>query len=402
MDYPQVKQAAPVLTSLVQQSTGQSVITPTTPGEFYSVATTAQRVDYDILTNTINQMWSETVFSVRPYDQKFTSLEKDLKKWGNMMRKISIAASDPINDPAFMWPVIYDKTNHPDNALGNGESVDMYKISKPDLLQTNFYGRAVYGWRRTFFREQWDVALSSAEEFNRLNDMFMIDRANNLATYKENVARGLLANAIASILDEGQTTRVFHVVSEYNTATGSNLTEQTALAPDNYAAVIRWFYSQMKTIAQRFAERTQMYQTVINNKPVLRHTSPDRLKAAFYAPAVNMMESMALSTTFHDDYLKTVEFTPVTFWQSIETPDSISITPVYTDTTGAQKTGEAKEQAHIFGIMYDEDAMGYSVVNNWSATSPFNIDGGYWNIADHADFKSLFDMTEKMVVFIFD
>lgn len=402
MDDAIVKQAAPILTSLVKQATGQTVITPTTPGEFYSVATTALKAGYDVLTNTINQMWSDTVFSIRPYDQKFRSLEKDFNKWGNMTRKISIAASDPINDPAFMWPVIYDAVNHSENALGNGESVDMYKINKPDLLQTNFYGRAVYGWRRTFFRDQWDVALSSATEFMRLNDLFMTDRANNLATYKENVARGMISNAIASILDEGQESRVFHVVTEYNTATGSNLTEQTALAPENYAAVVRWFYGQMKTIAQRFAERTQMYQTVINNKPVLRHTPAERLKAAFYAPAMNMMESMALSTTFHDEYLKTVEFTPVTFWQSIETPDSISITPVYTDSTGAQKTGEAKEQAHIFGIMYDEDAMGYSMVNTWSATSPFNIDGGYWNIADHADFKSLFDMTEKMVVFIFD
>lgn len=401
MDDAIVKQAAPILTSLVKQATGQSVITPATPGEFYSVATTALKAGYDVLTNTINQMWSETVFSIRPYDQKFASLEKDFNKWGNMTRKISIAASDPINDPSFMWPVIYDAT-HSDNALGTGESVDMYKISKPDLLQTNFYGRAVYGWRRTFFRDQWDVALANANEFMRLNDLFMTDRANNLATYKENVARGLLANAIASILDEGQQSRVFHVVSEYNTATGSSLTEQTALAPENYAAVVRWFYAQMETIAQRFSERTQMYQTVINNKPVLRHTPPERLKAAFFAPAMIMMKNMALSTTYHDDYLKTVEFTPVTFWQSIETPDSISITPVYTDTTGVQKTGEAKEQAHIFGIMYDEDAMGYSLVNSWSATTPFNVDGGYWNLADHADFKSIFDMTEKMVVFIFD
>ena len=61
-----VYQAGTVLTSLVQQATGQKVITPSTPGEFVSVATTALKTGYDPILNALSQMWGRTIFSVRP------------------------------------------------------------------------------------------------------------------------------------------------------------------------------------------------------------------------------------------------------------------------------------------------------------------------------------------------
>ena len=112
---------------------------------------------------------------------------------------------------------------------------------------------------------------------------------------------------------------------------------------------------------------------------------------------------MALSTTFHDDYLKLAKFEGINFWQSIETPDSVSITPVYTSTTGAvKKASKAVEQAGIFGIMHDRDALGYCYTKKWSATTPLNIDGGYWNTAEHATIKTIQDNTEKAVVLLLD
>ena len=51
-----VYQAGTVLSSLVQQATGQKVITPSTPGEFVSVATTALKTGYDPILNALSQM----------------------------------------------------------------------------------------------------------------------------------------------------------------------------------------------------------------------------------------------------------------------------------------------------------------------------------------------------------
>lgn len=399
-----ISQAATILGSAVEQATGQKVITDIeTPEQFVSVAQTALKTGYDPIINALSQIWSRSIYAVRDYTSPLTSLEMDIPRYGNALRKISPIAAKMQDDKRFIWPVAYDATNHKANALGNGESVDMYKISKQEVLQTNFYGTAVYQQRYTTFKDQFDAAMSSADEFMRFNAMNMTERNNDKESYREAVARGMQANFIAAILDEGQNSRVVHLLSEYNAETGLSLTAQSVYQPDNFAPFMRWVYARLNVIARFMGERSQLYQTVINAKPVLRHTRGSDLRVALYSKAYEQMRTMALSTTFHDDYLKLAKFEGINFWQSIETPDSVNITPVYTSTDGSvKKAAKAVEQAGIFGIMHDRDALGYCYTNMWSATTPLNIDGGYWNTAEHATIKTIQDNTEKAVVLLLD
>lgn len=399
-----ISQAATILGSAVEQATGQKVITDiTTPEQFVSVAQTALKIGYDPIINALSQIWSRSIYAVRDYSSPLTSLEMDLPRYGNALRKISPIAAKMQDDQRFIWPVAYDATEHAANALGNGESVDMYKISKQEVLQTNFYGTAVYQQRYTTFKDQFDVAMSSADEFMRFNAMNMTERNNDKESYREAVARGMQANFIAAILDEGQNSRVVHLLTEYNAETGLSLSAQSVYQPDNFAPFMRWVYARLNVIARFMGERSQLYQTVINEKPVLRHTRGSDLRVALYSKAYEQMRTMALSTTFHDDYLKLAKFEGINFWQSIEMPDSVSIMPVYTSTAGAvKKASKAVKQAGIFGIMHDRDALGYCYTNMWSATTPLNIDGGYWNTAEHATIKTIQDNTEKAVVLLLD
>lgn len=399
-----ISQAATILGEAVEQATGLKVFTNiSTPEQFVSVAQTALKTGYDPIINALSQIWSKSIYAVRDYSSPLTSLEMDLPRYGNALRKISPVAAKMQDDHRFIWPVAYDATGHASNALGNGESVDMYKISKQEVLQTNFYGTAVYQQRYTTFKDQFDVAMSSADEFMRFNAMNMTERNNDKESYREAVARGMQANFIAAILDEGQNSRVVHLLSEYNTETGLSLSAQSVYQPDNFAPFMRWVYARLNVIARFMGERSQLYQTVINAKPVLRHTRGSDLRVALYSKAYEQMRTMALSTTFHDDYLKLAKFEGINFWQSIEKPDSVNITPVYTSTTGAvKKASKAVNQAGIFGIMHDRDALGYCYTNTWSATTPLNIDGGYWNTAEHATIKTIQDNTEKAVVLLLD
>lgn len=398
-----ISQAATILGSAVEQATGQKVITTIdTPEQFVSVAQTALKTGYDPIINALSQIWSRSIYAVRDYSSPLTSLEMDLPRYGNALRKISPIAAKMQDDQRFIWPVAYDSTQT-GKPLGNGQSVDMYKISKQEVLQTNFYGTAVYQQRYTTFKDQFDVAMSSADEFMRFNAMNMTERNNDKESYREAVARGMQANFIGAILDEAQPSRVIHLLTEYNTETGLSLTAQSVYQPDNFAPFMRWVYARLNVIARFMGERSQLYQTVINNKPVLRHTRGENLRVALYSKAYEQMRTMALSTTFHDDYLKLAKFEGINFWQSIESPDSIAITPVYTSTTGAVKKATAKvNKAGIFGIMHDRDALGYCYTNTWSATTPLNIDGGYWNTAEHATIKTIQDNTEKAVVLLLD
>lgn len=394
-----VQQASTILNSLVSQATGQSVITATTP-DFVSVATTALKQGYDPIINAMSQMWGRTIFSIRPYSRKFAGLEMDMTRWGNATRKLSIAEQPVQDDQRFTYPVGYDSSEDP--ASGDGLSVDMFKLNKPDILQTNFYGQSVYENIYTVFRDNLDVAFTGPDEFMRFNALVSGNRADKLEQYRETIARGLVANFIGSILDEGQDSRVVHLLTEYNAETGLNLTAQSVYQPSNFTSFMQWVYARIATISRMMTERSEMFQTVVNNKHVLRHTPAADQKVYLYSKALDQFDAMVKANSFHDNYLKYTDYEGVNFWQSIETPDSISITPTYTSNTGAVKTGTAKEQAGIFGVIFDRDALGYAQVNAWNSLTPFNPVGGYWNDVDHVNFRTMQDMTEKGVVLLLD
>ena len=397
-------QAATVLTEVVKQATGQEVISPiNTPGDFVSVAQTALKTGYDPVINAISQVWTKTIFAYRPLDMINRSLEMSISRWGNAVRKLSPIAGTMRNDAGFEYPVAYDGVGHAENPAGNGEAVDHYTIQKQDVLQTNFYGSAVYQQLYTVFKDQFEVAFNSPEEFAAFNSMNLTERANDIVRYKNAVSRGLQANYIGAILDENQNDRVVHLITEYNAESGLTLDGQTVYQPANFAPFMRWVWARIKTLIRYMGQDSQMYQTVINGKPVLRHTSPENMRVALFAKAYDQIESMVMSDTYHDNYLKGVTFEAVPFWQSLETPDSVNIKPVYTGTTGAVKqAATGVEKSGILGILHDRDAIGYCFTNEESNTTPLNAKGRYWNTFVNAKVKTLSDMTEKGIVLLLD
>lgn len=397
-----VYQASTVLNSLIQQATGQSTITASTPGEFVSVAQTALKTGYEPILNAMSQMWGRTIFSIRPYTRKFSGLEMSMDRWGNAVRKISIAEKTVQDDQRYKYPVAYDATET-ENPMGNGLSVDMFKLNKPEILQTNFYGQSVYENIYTVFRDNLDVAFTGPDEFMRFNSMVAQNRSDKLEQYRETIARGLLVNFITSLLEEAQEGRIVHLLTEYNALAGLELTAQTVYQPANFQSFMEFVYSRIANISRMFSERSEMFQTVVNSKHVMRHTPPNRQKVYLFSKALDMFDAMVKANTFHDNYLQYTDYEGVNFWQSIETPDSISAKAVYTKTDGTVATSAAnKEQAGIFGVIFDEDALGYAQVNAWNSLTPFNPVGGYWNDVDHVNFRTLQDMTEKGVLLLLD
>lgn len=402
-----VYQAGTVLSSLVQQATGQKVMTPTTPGEFVSVATTALKTGYDPILNALSQMWGRTIFSVRPYSRMFKGMEMDMERWGNATRKLSIADKAIEDDARFQYPVGYEAEQTP--ATGDGKSVDMFALNKPDVLQTNFYGQAVYENSYTIFRDNLDTAFTSPAEFMRFTSMVAQNRSDKLEQYRETIARGLLANYAGSLLAEHQQTRIIHLLTEYNGLTGLELDKHTVYQPANFAPFMRWVFSRVSVLSKLMRERSEMFQTVINEKHVMRHTPADRLKVYMYTPAMEQMKAMVNSITYNDDFIKYTDFEAVNFWQSIEMPDTLVVNPTYTlpDGTVTTKTSgggpsSGVSQQGIFGLMFDEDALGYAQVNAWNQLTPFNAKGGYWNDFDHVNFRTMQDMTEKGLILLLD
>ena len=395
-----VEQASTVLNDIANQLTG-SALGPITNGQqFISAGQTVLLNGRDPVMNALSQWWSRTIFAYRAYNSPLGALEMDLDRFGNAVRKLSPVAQAMVDDESFLWPVAYDASES--NPMGDGESVDQWKISKQKVQQMNFYGTAVYQQRYTIFKDQFDVAFSSLDEFGRFNAMNMAERNNEKETYKEAVARGIQSNFIAALIDEGNTARVIHLLTEYNAATGLSLTTTDVYQPANFAPFMRWAWARIKTLIRLMGARSNRFQTVVNNEKVMRFTRPDNMRVAILGSYYDQMESMVLSDTYNDEYLKGLSFEGVDFWQSIVDPAAINITPVYTHNDGTVRTGSAVNNTHVFGLLHDRDAIGYAMTNSWSAMTPLNIDGGYWNESYHARIKTIQDNTEKAVVLLLD
>lgn len=395
------EQVSTVLTSIVKQATGQTVLTATDTGSFTSVAQIALRADRDAVMQAISNVISRTIFSIRPYSAKMTGLMMDTFRWGNMLRKLSIADSDWADDPAYKWPALWDAGQVPPS--GDGQAIDPWTIKKPNVLQTNFYGASVYFDEMTIFEDQLETAFTGPEQLGSFLSLLMTNLSNRLELSNENIRRGLVANAIASVIDENQAGRVIHLLTEYNQATGQSYTAQQIYEPANFPAFMKWVYSRVAQISDLFTEMSLKYQTVITGKPVLRHTPYQDQRMYLYAPARHDIDARVLADTYHDSYLRYADVESVNYWQSIDSPDSINVTPAYTDTAGVLKVPvNPVSQSDVFGIIFDRDAMGMTLLDQRVLSTPLNTKGLYRNLHVHCKQRVVMDNTEKIAVLLLD
>lgn len=399
------KQAATFMNELQAQATGVKGIAPQNIGEYVSVGTTLLKTARDPVANAISQLLGRTILSIRPYTAKFKSLYYDESRFGNMLRKISIADKNIEDNEAYLWPVGTDgapESGQGEPVIGDGYSVDMYRINKPDFLQTNFYGQATWQDHYTAFDDQYDVCFRDPSEMMRFLSMVAQNMSDKHESYMENIARvGLLGNMIGSIRAENNPDRNIHLLTEYNEATHQSFTKEDVMKPENYAPFMRWCFAFIGKISDRLTERTTLYQTVVNGKDIKRHTPKSRQKFFFYAPLMHDIEANVLATTYNEQYLKLAVTEKVNFFQSITSPDSINLTIARTNENGME-VREAVTVDNIFGLLMDEQAAGFGSIakNQWA--TPHNAAGEYTNFFFKDRFRLINDMTEKAVLFTLD
>lgn len=395
------EQCSTVLNSLVQQATGRSSVI-STEADFISVAQTALTLGKDVIMNSLSNVLARTIFSVRPYSASMRGLEKSLPQWGAYMRKFNIVASDWKDDDGYKWPVTYDSTQT-GHELGNGYSVDPWIINKREFIQTNFLGQSVFEDHYTIFEDQLETAFRNSEEFGQFISMITTDMSNKIELAKENLSRGLVSNFIGGLLAENNSARIVHLLTEYNTATGGSYTATSIMLPANFAPFMKWVYARIAGIASLFKEMSVRYQTTLNSKPVPRHTPYNKQKMYMLGQDRYQIDARVLADTFHDNYLKYADVETINFWQGIETPDKIIVKPTYTNTSGVVTTaGSAITKTGIFALLFDEDAMGWSMVHERVLPTPVNPRGLYRNMWYHMRLRCFSDNTEKGVVFLLD
>lgn len=390
-------QLSTVLTAITNQATGVNNIAPVDTSSFVTVAQTALKTGYDPLTTAISQVLSKTIFSVRPYSRKFKGLNVSNQRYGNHVRKL-LTIDKPFEDD--------DRLN-----LDDGASIDQYKVNKPKVLQTNFYGANQYQKSVTIYKDQLDCAFSSPDEFASFISMVMQNASDMIEQAHEETARATINNLISGIYSaeaEGASVfakanggkRAVNLLKLYNQMNGSSLKVADVFKTANFESFVKFAFSTINTIADLMTDRNTLFSSQLTNYPIIRHTPKDRMKFYLYTDLVNKINSEVYSTVFNPDFLKLVDFERVNFWQSALDPSSINNKPVVLKKDGTLSSGvEVVSISNVFGVLFDEEAAGYTTVNEWSQPSPFNARGGYYNQFWHFTDRYWNDFTENAVIF---
>lgn len=385
-------QLATVLTSIVAQATGKTGLAVTDTASFVSVGKLGLETGYDPLNTAISQVLSRTLFSVRPYRRKFDSIERDNIRYGNHVRKINFVDTGFEEDDRIK--------------LVDGQTVDQYVVKKPKAIQTNFYGENVYQKHITIYRDQLDCAFSSPEEFGRFVSGVMQTVNDELEQARENTARATVANLIGGhyALDAATLTSgsVVHLLTEYNQYSGSSVTISNVFAPNIFPDFARWMYGRIATLSRTMQERSALYHLNFTAGDIMRHTPVDRQRLFMYTGTMDQINSNVLSTTYNDEYLKMLPREDVTFWQSIEYPASVKVTAGYVNAAGATASSSVDLSGIVLGVLFDEEAAGYTVINQWSNPTPLNSRGGYTNYYFHETYRYYNDFSENAVVLLLD
>lgn len=381
------EQVASVLNDIRGQVTGMSAIAPVDESEFVSVGQTVLKAGYDPVLSAITQVLARTIFSNRPYQRKFAAIRRTAQEFGAITRKLAVSDKDFENDVRF--------------ELIDGASVDMFTVNKPIILQLNFYGQTVYEKSITIFRDQLNNAFKSSAEFGAFMGMIMQNVMDMLTQAEESLARLTIANFVLGKIDANN--GVIHLITEYNSHTGETLTSTTVYDPDNFPNFIKWMYSRVETLSSMMEERTGMYQIQVTGNEIMRHTPKRDQNLYLYAPLLKEMKARVLADTFNASMIEYNDVEAVNFWQSAQTPDTMNGTPAVLQADGTiASPGSAMSQAGVVGVLFDSEALGYAVIDEWAATTPFNAKGGYTNQFWHNTKKWWNDFTEKAVVFLMD
>lgn len=389
------KQESTLLNELLQDMTGQNSIAPRDESEFVAVCTTLLKTGYDQLNKGVSQLLTKSIYSSRAYSPIYPSIERDTARWGGIIRKVTILDIDFEDDNAFN--------------LTDGTSIDPFKINKQKAVQFNWYGGNILKLRVTFTEDQLRQAFSSSADFGS----FMAAQAQNLVNQinqkLEAESRATVNNMIAASVNAGGD-RVVHLLTEYKAATGNTtITAANYLSAAEFEPFAKWFYGRLNTLKRFMAERTGKYHQNITTyngvsltKPIMRHTPEQYLNIFMLSQFMDQVDSSALSGIYNEQILQLGAFERVNFWQALENPDQIAITAnVLKDDGTCEATAAPVEESGIIGVLFDDEALGISVIDE-GVRSIYNPDARYYNNIYNWTARWHNDQTENFITLVLD
>lgn len=388
-----------IVNEVVKQATGQQSIRVLDTTSFVAVGAilTGTQIATENTLNAISTVLARTIFSVRPYRGSLEIMRVSEERWGAIVRKVVPLPSEAEKSNDMNTDVDSDQ-------LADGESIDMYSINSPKVIQLNFWGTKKLQKHITRYRDQLSLAFTSEDEFMRFIDSIMVEFFNSIERMNEGRSRLVLANAIGGTyaMASDAPTCVVDLTEAYNDKYNTSYTREQLLTTYQ-ESFMKFFVAEVKKYSSKLKDSTALYHANLTGKPAILHHTPQALqKMVMYEPFFIDSETQVLPTVFHDEFLRIGEYEGVNFWQDPTHPEQVKVKPTYlkvSDGTSMDASDTITIDC-VLGMLYDIEFMGVLPQFNYSSVTPFNSAGGYWNEYYHWRFLNFTDYTEAHILFI--
>lgn len=387
------------------QATTQAVNTST----FISVGEMILASGTENTLNALSLVIGRTMVAVRPYEAKLRIMNAiNSGTYANRIRKISYYTRGAQPTGAENTDLYTNLADGYDNGTNSGQSVaSMWEQNAPIPFELNFAGSSEYQEETTVYEHQLQVAFSSPSEFIRFVDGIMTEKGNDIEQHKEAFNRANLLNFIAGKIDLNN--GVIDLTSEFNAKYGTSYTG-AQLRTTYLTEFLEFFVAYVKKLNLELTHRSTKYHVfparTDPNEVLARHTPRSKQKMFMLSEFWLDAEAQVKTQVFNDQYLNIDNFEEVLYWQNINHPSQIKVTPAIPDfnssssTYGTQVAGAQVSKDYVLGVIFDEDALMTDYQLERVTTTPLEARKYYRNMFWTIRQNKICDFTENGIVLI--
>lgn len=362
-----------LLNDVTQQALGGAGITVVDGQSLVSLGTMvlSSSANTEAFLNTLVQRIGRTIIAYREYRNKLGDMVMDDFEYGAIVQKISVMMPTAEEDPS--WELV------------DGQTIDHYKINKPEALQKFFYTRTPYMFKVTIQDEHLKEAFTDSSKMAGFIAAIFGETRNAIEFGLEQLGRVCLSNFIA------ETPHVVNLVTDFNTELGLTgtdaLTAQTAKHSDLF---LNYMIGRINHHAKMIGELSVRYND--GSKP--RFTPADKRVIRILSDIDTRAQTVTQYAAYHDRFVSIGgKWDSISYWQNFTEGNEDKI-QIKRASDGTNRTIN-----NVAAVIYDRDALGIYKKDERVATTPINAAGLYYNTFYHERQLWFNDLQENFIAF---
>lgn len=350
-----------ILTTIAKQVTGQENISVTNTSDFVSVGETVLNHGIENVMNALGMVMGKLYVDADLYEGDFKTITRNGDVFTPIYREVAFYSKNPLpagNVNTQLFTNLAGGFDNGENADTNGDprsTRDQWEQNPQIPIQINYGGSSVWQDCLTRYEYQLEQAFRNEQEFNTFWSGAYTEKMNDIAQQMDAFARMAVLNMMGNLYDNNN---AINLTAEFNTANKTTYTTDQ-LCTTYFKEFLAFFVSYIKKLSNNFAKRDNRYFTVPpkDGYSVLRFVPKERQHLMLYRPFFIDAETQVLPEIFHDGYLDIGNYEGIDFWQSINDPMAINVTPAVPGANGLQTAGTAVSLSNVLGLMFDERAV---------------------------------------------